>query len=247
MLRAASALIALCLAVGCQDNAKQIAAAKDLASDRATLECEARFANTSCETAEFADEVTCVSTLTERHRDNNDKFFDAGASYHGNCASNGLESWPFTGRCQDICAVFTGSAAETEDCDPDEGILCEQGLLCNDGTCTNSRNLIAADGEPCAGGQNRVCATGLACSADGVCVAAPAIGQACLLTAGEPAICDTTHYCDDNGLCQETRAAGLPCTRAAMCETFNCATGQCAPSAIEPLSCWGNGSLYACG
>ncbi len=246
MLRVASALLALALTAGCQDN-QQIEAANDLAADKAALECEGRFANTSCDNAEYADEETCITDLTESYRAENDKFFDAGASFSEGCAKRGLASWPFSRRCQDVCAVFTGPAAQTEDCDIDEGLLCQQGLLCNDGTCTNPRDLIAAEGEPCAGGQNRVCAEGLACTSDGLCVPAPGVGQACLLTGSEPAICDTKHYCDDNGLCQEKRALGQPCTRAAMCENFSCVVGQCAASAIEPLSCWGEGTLHACG
>lgn len=246
MDRAASALLALVFVAGCQDN-KQKEAAKELAADKATLECEGRFANTSCERSEFSDEEACVMDLTESYRAENDKFFDAGAEYHEGCANRGLESWPFTGRCQEICAVFTGPAAETEACNIEEGVLCQQGLLCNEERCTNPRNLIAAENEPCAGGQNRVCAEGLACTSDGICLPAPAIGAPCLLTGGEPAICDTKHYCDDNGLCQETRALGQACTRAAMCENFSCVNGQCAASSIEPVSCWGLGTLYSCG
>lgn len=246
MLRVSAALLAFAALLGCDDNAKQIEAAKDLASDKAAAECEDRFAQTSCETTEFSDEATCVTDRTEDHRGDNDKFFDAGATYNKGCADRGLQSWPFTGRCQEICAVFTGPGAETEDCDIEEGLLCQQGLLCHNDRCTEPRNIIAAEGEPCAGGQSRDCESGLACDAQGMCVAAPAIGAACLPTGGEPAICDTKNYCDDNGLCQETRALGQSCTRAAMCETFNCVNGVCATSSTEPVACWGMGTLYSC-
>jgi len=248
MDRAVPALLALfyIVSAGCKDD-DPVGAANDLASDKAVAECADRFANSSCDTAAFADEAACAESLTATHETDNDKFFDAGAKYNPECASLGLESWPFSGRCQSICAVFTGDAAETESCDIEEGVLCQQGLLCHEGRCTEPRNLIADVGEPCAGGQNRVCAQGLACDGS-LCVTAPAIGAACLPIGADatPTLCDTEHYCDDNGLCQETRAVGQTCTRAEMCHTFACVTGQCAPGSREPLVCWGEGTLYAC-
>ena len=247
MKRAVVSLLGLVFVAGCQEDAKKKEDAKALAADKAALECEQIFSKTSCETAQFSDEDTCVTDLTEDYRAENDKFFDAGADYHGECADKGLESWPYSGRCQEICAVFTGPLAEGEDCDVEEGELCQQGLLCDDGRCKDPLTLIAVEGEPCAGGTSRVCAEGLACGSDGVCVAAPGVGAPCLTTSdGSPEICDTIHFCDDNGTCQEKRDVGVSCTHAAQCETFACDGGICTASTIEPTACWGLGTLYAC-
>ena len=248
MDRAATALLAFLCLTGCKDDqARQREAADQLAGDKAALECEQRFAQTSCQTAEYADQEACVIQRTQDHKDDNAKFFDAGAQYHGGCAERGIDSWPFTGRCQDLCTVFTGSAAANEPCDVDEGVLCQEGLVCSEEVCTPARNLVAAQDEPCAAGLNRVCADGLACGSNGRCALAPAVGQPCLLLSNDvPALCDTDHYCDDNGLCQQTRTLGQPCTAAEQCDTFSCVTGQCAGSSSEPTACWGLGTLYAC-
>lgn len=246
LVRGSRAVLALCLVTACDDLAQQKEDANNLAATRADLECEQRFSLTSCGTSEFSDQDACVMDLTRAHRADNAKFFDAGAEYHHGCAERGVQSWPFTGRCQEICALFTGPIAEGGRCDETEALLCQQGLLCREGRCTDPHDVIAAEGEPCAGGQNRVCAAGLACSTDGMCTTAPNIGLPCLMRAGQPEICDTLHFCDDNGTCQQKRTVGQVCTRAAMCETLNCISGLCTPSSTEPPSCWGMGTLYAC-
>lgn len=163
--------------------------------------------------------------------------------YEGPYECDGLAQHDHYWACDAVCAIYHGSAALGEPCElvGPHMSTCAKDLACGpDERCHAPCEVpeLALAGQRCGSALGLLdvrCDVGLACDAEGRCVSAAALGQAC--AAEQP--CDVDGYCGPSGVCEAKVADGHACESHVQCLSSLCAQNECVapsvPYCVDPV------------